>query len=133
MDPWPMTEADRRTLADYLAELSDDEWDTPSLCADWTAEQVVAHMLVIPTVSKPTIFFNFLRSGFDVDRFSARMVARITGEKRRGELAAALRDAAGSRSTPPGLNAPQILAMAGRGAALDHLTGPGVDTLRDRG
>ncbi|MDH3706895.1 MAG: maleylpyruvate isomerase N-terminal domain-containing protein, partial [Acidimicrobiia bacterium] len=103
MDPWPMIEADRTALADYLSGLSADEWSAPSLCADWTVEEVAAHMLVIPTVSKPAIFFNFLGSGFNLDKFSAKMVARITDEKSREQIAAALGDAASSTSTPPGL------------------------------
>ena len=110
MDPWPMIEADRTALADYLSGLSADEWSAPSLCADWTVEEVAAHMLVIPTVSKPAIFFNFLGSGFNLDKFSAKMVARITDEKSREQIAAALGDAASSTSTPPSLKPMGILA-----------------------
>lgn len=207
MDPWPMIEADRRALAEYLGGLADDDWSKPSLCADWTVEEVTAHMLVIPTVSKGTIFLNFLTSGFNLDKFSAKMVAKQLESASGAQLATVLGDSAGSRSTPPGLKPLGILAevlihsgdislpvgtglafpadhyvvgldflketqpvygcrdriaglrlqatdadwsygdgpvvegttqhlllaMTGRSAAIDHLTGDGVDTLRGRG
>lgn len=110
MDPWPMIEADRRALSGYLSGLSADEWKQQSLCADWTVEEVVAHMLVIPTVSKGKIFLNFLRSGFNLDRFSAKMVDRITSENSPEQLASALGEAAGARNTPPGLKPLGILS-----------------------
>jgi hypothetical protein len=67
-------------------------------------------MLVIPTLSKGKIFINFLGSGFNLDRFSAKMVSRITNENSPEELAATLGEAATSRSTPPGLKPMGILA-----------------------
>ena len=51
MDPWPMIEAARRALGEYLSGLSDEEWNRPSLCEGWSVADVAAHMLVIPTVS----------------------------------------------------------------------------------
>ncbi len=110
MDPWPMIEADRRALAEYLSGLSADEWKKPSLCADWTIEEVAAHMLVIPTVPKGKIFLNFLGSGFNLDKFSAKMVGRITTEKSPEQIAAAMGEGAASRSTPPGLKPMGILS-----------------------
>ena len=206
MDPWPMIEQDRSALSDYLSTLSEADWKQQSLCAAWTVEQVVAHMLVIPTVSKGKIFINFLGSGFNLDKFSDKMVNRITAENSPEQLAKAMGEAATSQNTPPGLkplgifaevlvhagdisesvgkplafpadhyvvgldylkdvqpalgcreriadlqlNATDvewthghgptvegsaqhlILAMAGRKAALDHLNGKGVDTMRSR-
>ena len=60
-------------------------------------------MLVIPTVPKGKIFLNFLLSGFNLDKFSSKMVARITAEHTPEQIATAMADAAGSRSVPPGL------------------------------
>lgn len=110
MDPWPMIEADRRTLAEYLSGLSDEEWNRPSLCSGWSVADVAAHMLVIPTVPKGTVFVNFLTSGFNLDKFSDKMVRRITSENAPEEIAEAMREHAGSRSTPPGLKPMGILA-----------------------
>ena len=110
MDPWPMIEADRRALGEYLSGLSAEEWKMPSLCADWTVEEVAAHMLVIPTVPKGKIFLSFLGSGFNLDKFSAKMVDRITSEKSPEQIAEAMGEGASSRSTPPGLKPMGILA-----------------------
>jgi uncharacterized protein (TIGR03083 family) len=105
-----MIEADRTALAEYLAGLSADDWQQQSLCADWTVAEVAAHMLVIPTVPKGKIFINFLTSGFNLDKFSAKMVGRITAAKSPAELAATMGEAASSQSTPPGLKPVGILA-----------------------
>jgi uncharacterized protein (TIGR03083 family) len=105
-----MTEADRTTLADYLTALSPEEWATPSLCADWTVEQVDAHMPVIPTVSKGKIFLNFAGSGFNLDKFSARMVGRLTSELSTDAIVESMRASAGSRQVPPGLKPIGVLA-----------------------
>jgi uncharacterized protein (TIGR03083 family) len=110
MDPWPMIEADRSALAEYLSGLSADDWTKQSLCADWIVEEVVAHMLVIPTVPKGRIFLNFLGSGFNLDKFSAKMVARITSEQTTEQLTASIGATASSRSAPPGLKPIGILA-----------------------
>lgn len=110
MDPWPMIEADRNALAEYLSGLSAEEWQSASLCAGWTVEEVAAHMLVIPTVPKLKIFLNFLGSGFNLDKFSNKMVKGITDEKSPEQIAAAMTGAASSRSVPPGLKPMGVLA-----------------------
>ncbi len=110
MDPWPMIEADRKELAGYLSGLSDEDWKKQSLCADWTVEEVAAHMLVIPTVPKGKIFLGFLGSGFKLDKFSEKMVRRITSEKSPQEIAETMAEAAGSRSVPPGLKPMGVLS-----------------------
>jgi uncharacterized protein (TIGR03083 family) len=42
--PWPVIHAEREALVADLASLSDEQWATPSLCADWTVRDVLAHM-----------------------------------------------------------------------------------------
>src|SRR6478672_3507798 len=34
--PWPTIHTERAALADDLAGLTHDQWETPSLCAPWT-------------------------------------------------------------------------------------------------
>lgn len=103
MDPWPMIEADRLTLADYLSGLPAEDWEKQSLCTDWTVKEAAAHMLVVPTVPKSQVFLNFLLSGFNLNRFSARMVDKIAGENSPEEIVEKMRSEAGSRNVPPGL------------------------------
>jgi uncharacterized protein (TIGR03083 family) len=40
-----MARAERADLADFLATLTPQQWDTPSLCAGWTVKDVAAHMI----------------------------------------------------------------------------------------
>ncbi|AEA25331.1 maleylpyruvate isomerase family mycothiol-dependent enzyme [Pseudonocardia benzenivorans] len=39
-----MARAERADLADFLATLTPEEWDAPTLCERWTVRDVVAHM-----------------------------------------------------------------------------------------
>jgi uncharacterized protein (TIGR03083 family) len=39
-----MARAERSELADFLATLTPDEWDAPTLCSRWLVRDVVAHM-----------------------------------------------------------------------------------------
>src|SRR5262245_34354061 len=41
---WQIIDAQRRSLADLLDDLSDDQWRQPSLCTGWTVRDVAAHL-----------------------------------------------------------------------------------------
>ena len=41
---WQAIDAQRAGLCDLLADLGDDEWRQPSLCAGWTVRDVAAHL-----------------------------------------------------------------------------------------
>lgn len=45
---WSLVESERLTLADLLAGLTADQWATPSLCAEWTVNDVAAHLAMTP-------------------------------------------------------------------------------------
>lgn len=115
MDPWPLIKADRVVLADYLGTLSDDEWNTQSLCDDWTVKGVASHMLVVPTISKGKVFMAFASSGFNLDKMSAKLVDRLSTEMSGPEIAAKTAESAGSTFLPPGLK-----PMAALGEVLVH-------------
>ena len=42
-DMWSTVAAERGALAADLADLSDQQWKTPSLCDGWTVREVLAH------------------------------------------------------------------------------------------
>ncbi len=109
MDTWTSIKNGREAFGDYLAGLSADEWNEPSLCAGWTVKDVVAHMLVIPTISKGKVFATFLGSGFNLERMNAKFVQQIGAAMSPSEIAGKTRSSAGSRSIPPGLKLPGIL------------------------
>jgi uncharacterized protein (TIGR03083 family) len=47
-ESWRVIAWQRRELADLLDELSDAEWETPSLCAGWRVRDVAAHVALAP-------------------------------------------------------------------------------------
>lgn len=99
-DVFAMIAVERRRTADLLDGLSDDQWNTPSLCNGWRVREVVAHLSMPFTVSIPRLAIKMIaaRGSFDTvaDRF-ARADARSNAE-----LVAILRSNAEDRFTPPG-------------------------------
>ena len=109
MDTWTSIKNGRDALGDYLAGLSADDWNRPSLCAGWTVKEAAAHMLVIPTVSKGQVFGSFLCSGFNLDKMNATFVKKIPAALAPAETPAKTRASAGAQSMPPGLKRPGVL------------------------
>src|SRR4051794_14895471 len=103
MDPWDDIKVDRLAFADYLETLSPEDWEAQALCTDWTVKGVATHLLVTPTMSKGQVFVAFLKSGFNLDKMSAKLVDRMTSEMSTDEIVATTRETAGSQSAPPGL------------------------------
>jgi uncharacterized protein (TIGR03083 family) len=98
MDTWTSISNSRKAFADYLGGLSSADWDKASLCAGWTVKDVVAHMLVIPTVPKGKVFLGFVGSGFNLDKMNAKFVKKLSSEMSTGAMADATRSSADSRS-----------------------------------
>ena len=109
MDTWTTIKSGREALGDYLAGLTADDWNRPSLCAGWTVRDVAAHMLVVPTVPKGQVFRSFVGSGFNLDRMNAKFVKKLTAELSPADIAAKTRASAGSHLMPPGLKLPGVL------------------------
>jgi uncharacterized protein (TIGR03083 family) len=79
-DVWPTVHAERRALAGDLEGLTDSQWDTPSLCLDWTVRDVVAHMTSTAKISGATFFPKLVGSGFSLTRMQAKDITRERGE-----------------------------------------------------
>jgi uncharacterized protein (TIGR03083 family) len=100
-DIWPVVHAERRALAADLAELTEEQWRTPSLCSSWTVHEVLAHMVSTATLTPPAFFAGLIGSGFSFDRFTSR---RIAAQSAGGPAATlgAFRSVETSTSAPPG-------------------------------
>ncbi len=109
MDTWTQIKNGREALGDYLAGLSADDWNKPSLCAGWSVKDTAAHMLVIATIPKGKVFRSFLGSGFNLDKMNAKFVRQLTADMSAADIVATTRASAGSRSMPPGLKLPGVL------------------------
>ena len=69
---WAYIDEQRADLADYLDELTPEQWETPSLCQGWTVRQVAAHITHSRT-NWGVLTLNLLRSGLRFDALMMRM------------------------------------------------------------
>src|SRR3954447_25103405 len=99
--PWPVIRAERAALADDLTGLTDEQWQTPSLCADWTVHQALGHMTATAKTTPPRFFGKLVAAGFSFDRFSRKDVAAETADGPAATLAE-FRRLVDATHAPPG-------------------------------
>ncbi|GLZ44570.1 hypothetical protein Acsp06_07550 [Actinomycetospora sp. NBRC 106375] len=78
-DLWAATHAERAALADDLAGLTAAQWASPSLCADWTVEDVVAHLTAAASIGRWRWIASMLGARFDPAVHNARRLAEHRG------------------------------------------------------
>lgn len=72
-----MARAERADLAEFLATLTPQDWEAPSLCTRWTVKDVVAHMISYEELGAPGLLKRFAKGWIvranqvGVDEFSA--------------------------------------------------------------
>ncbi len=97
---WQVISEQRRVLVDLLAELDDEQWERPSLCAQWRIRDVAAHVALTPqSPGLPAILAKAMRVGFDFDRVNHDL-AVAHADRPSGELVDLLQDLADSRRRP---------------------------------
>ena len=89
----------RGRLVDSVEALSDDQWNTQSLCAGWRVRDVLGHLISILEIPIGKFLVNVLKAR-DFDRYVDR-VAREIGNRDSKDLVAALRSNADKRLAPP--------------------------------
>jgi uncharacterized protein (TIGR03083 family) len=110
--------AERARLAELLAGLTDEQWDSPSLCADWRVREVVAHITMPFRTRLPQFLVGLAAARFSFNRYADR-AARADAERMSGaELLASLRANIANPWQPPG---------GGAAGALSHDTIHGLD------
>lgn len=64
-DVWQGIDGQRRRLVELLEDLSDEEWEHPSLCRGWTVRQVAAHVALQNTgwSAMPRAVLEMIRAG----------------------------------------------------------------------
>jgi uncharacterized protein (TIGR03083 family) len=100
-DMWSTVAAERGALAADLADLSDQQWKTPSLCDGWTVREVLAHQTGTASMSTPKFLTRLAAAGFRFPTFANREIQRHLGDSPRATLAE-FRDKQHSTSSPPG-------------------------------
>ena len=99
-EKWAVIAGQRRALADLLANLAEDSWERPSLCAEWRIKDVVAHLALTPqSPGVLRIAALGLRARGDFDAVN-RDLAVTHADRPPAELVEELRRLAGSRRKP---------------------------------
>ena len=98
---WDVVHGERAALASDLAGLDDQQWETRSLCGDWTVEQVVGHMTAAAATSPAKWMVRFAGTGFRFDTLITGDIARQT-EGGPAETLARFRAVERSNGHPPG-------------------------------
>jgi len=93
---WQAIDTHRARLCDLLAELGDDEWRRPSLCAEWTVREVAAH-LTLQQLGAGAALAQLLRWQGSMDRTIAYAARRRAAALTTGQIIAAIRAGIGSR------------------------------------
>jgi uncharacterized protein (TIGR03083 family) len=108
-ESWTVIAGQRRAVADLLADLTDPEWDTPSLCTGWRVRDVAAHLALAPQPPGPfTMAVEAVRAGGRFHRLNHDIAVRHASRPA-VDLVAELRQHAGSRRLPAVTNYRNIL------------------------
>jgi uncharacterized protein (TIGR03083 family) len=76
--PWPLIHAERAALLGDVADLTDDQWATPSLCPGWTVRDVFGHLTATAKMTPARFIGHFASAGFRFHVMSAKDVAAET-------------------------------------------------------
>ncbi len=106
MEIWDAERDEMLDLAERLAVLGDEQWDAPSLCAEWRIRDVLAHMTAGAegAFGVGAIFRGMLRHGFNYNRWVAADGQR-RGQQDPAVGLKALRNAAANRKAQTGSRA----------------------------
>jgi uncharacterized protein (TIGR03083 family) len=102
-DVWQVIDEERSTLADLLEELTEQEWEQPSLCDAWRVRDVAAH-LTLAHLGWSAAAVEFVRAGGGFNRM-IRDTALRQARRPVEEYPIRLRAMVGSRRKAPGVTA----------------------------
>lgn len=86
-DIWPVVHQERAALAADLQPLTDEQWQMPTLCPEWTVRDVVAHMTATAKVSGARFFPKLAAAGFRLKKMQERDIAVERGDSPKDALA----------------------------------------------
>ncbi|MET9830381.1 maleylpyruvate isomerase family mycothiol-dependent enzyme [Streptomyces sp. NPDC006385] len=76
---WPLIHAERAALAVDLADMADEQWETPSLCTGLTVREVLAHLTAGASLNAVRWMAGVIRCRFDFDKQVAMRLAEQLG------------------------------------------------------
>ncbi|MFD6065669.1 MULTISPECIES: maleylpyruvate isomerase family mycothiol-dependent enzyme [Amycolatopsis] len=77
---WPLIHAERAALANDLAELTEEQWRTPSLCAGLSVREVLAHLTSAASLTPLRWLAGVIRCRWDFDKQVAMRLAEQMGD-----------------------------------------------------
>ena len=107
-DVWPDVHQERQALLELLETLTPEQWDAPSLCAEWRVRDVVGHMVSETHMTVTQAAWGFITSGFRINRYIAKD-ARQRGAAPIAKLLEDFRDVVRARTHLPGLSSLSML------------------------
>ena len=101
MDVWPWILDERRALLDTFEDLTEDQWEVPSLSEGWTVREVLAHLVLAMRPPLRRYAKEAIKRRRSFDRINHELAVE---DARRPveEVLAAYRDAMAHRFSPPG-------------------------------
>ena len=78
-DLWALAHGERAALVADLETLTAEQWASPSLCAAWTVEQVVAHLTAAASTGRVRWVASALAARFDFDLHNLRRLTERLG------------------------------------------------------
>jgi uncharacterized protein (TIGR03083 family) len=106
---WRVIEQERRSLAALLEGLTDEQWNSPSLCDGWRVKDVAAHVALAPQAPGPwSMLVEGVRAGGRFHKINHDVSVRHA-EGPGADLVAELREHAASRRLPKVTNYRNIL------------------------
>ncbi|MFH8501830.1 maleylpyruvate isomerase family mycothiol-dependent enzyme [Streptomyces flaveolus] len=97
---WPLIRAERAALAADLADLTDEQWATPSLCTGLTVREVPAHLTAGASLNTVSRLAGVIHCRFDFDKQVAMRLAQQLGTTP-GETLERFRRIVPSTTKPP--------------------------------
>ncbi|MGW0182908.1 maleylpyruvate isomerase family mycothiol-dependent enzyme [Nocardia sp. NPDC003345] len=78
-DLWTAIHRERAALARDVAGLTPAQWQTPSLCGEWTVEEVLAHLTAAASLGRSRWLRSMLGARFDADLHNRRRMTEYRG------------------------------------------------------
>jgi uncharacterized protein (TIGR03083 family) len=76
---WPLVHAERAALAADLADLTEEQWATTSLCTELSVREVLAHITASANLNPVRWMAGVIRCRFDFDKMVAMRLAEHLG------------------------------------------------------
>lgn len=136
VDAATLAREERSDLVDFLATLTPEQWDSPTLCDGWCVRDVVVHLFGYEDLGLLGLAGGFISGGrLRCALDFAPTAPPLRARKRVRGLELVATDIGWRSGEGPRVEGPAealLMAIAGRPVALAELSGPGQTTLAQR-